>query len=446
MRATSKATAVPSSPSSTAVTTSSILGVPLQELAEVKYLFLDLFAGMDGLGYALEASGISDFKKLGVLMIFFETDTRCRKLLAARRVRPGAFLSSAPDAEGLVGSVFAFTDADCFYLQTLLQACPSLKLVFIGGGSPCVGFSQANPSGKGINDPRSNMVWSIPVLANRARAFLPASVSVVFFLENVDMQAHRRPPLDETLHVPGIKSCASAVLPCNRPREYWLNLDTSPPPPIEVKVKDYLDPGWAPLWDLDKGESDRPLRRFGTFLRPFGPGAPREYPAQFTRLPLSMYSESGLVFRPDAPPAQLEVIRDLVRRCVHCNTSDLKTVGGAAVKLRGELAEWIHLKGGSAFLRPLNGRERDRCLGFPPFASALPGEEGEDSITWGRLEATGNSYAVAVVASLLRPLCKAILAGSVPKLLPGTPTVSSASAALQALGAVSSQPLPNRRR
>ena len=159
-----------------------------------------------------------------------------------------------------------------------------------------------------------------------------------------------------------------------------------------------------------------------------------------------MYSENGLVFRPDAPPAQLEKIRDLVRRCVRCNTSDLKTLGGGAVKLRGELAEWIHLQGGDKWLRPLNGRERDRCLGFPDFASALPGEEDESSITWGRLEATGNSYAVDVVAALLLPLCQAILQGEVPKLLPGFPSVSSASEALRALGASSSQPLPNVRR
>ena len=102
--------------------------MPIKELASVEYLFLDLFAGMDGLGYALEKSGVSEFKKLNVLMIFFETDIRCRNLLQARRSRPGAILSSAPDSEGLVGSVFALTDGGGFLLQTLLAAWSSCSL------------------------------------------------------------------------------------------------------------------------------------------------------------------------------------------------------------------------------------------------------------------------------------------------------------------------------
>ena len=281
------------------------------------------------------------------------------------------------------------------------------------------------------------MMWTLPVLATRLRHQLPPSVSVVFFLENVDMAASRKPPIDEVLGVTGLKACASRCLPCNRPREFWSNLIFELSSPKEVSATSVLDSGWRPLWELLGGTSKS---KFGTFLRPFPPGKPREFPAAYTRLPLSTYSETGLVYRPDAPPEVLAKIKDLTRRCARCDTRDLKTVGGSAVKLRGELCDYVH-SSGLRWVRPLNGRERDLCLGFPPDASALPGEEPESSINWGRLEATGNSYAVSVVADLLRPLAEAILSSSVPPLRPGFPSTMTAADALAALGASSAEPL-----
>ena len=422
------------------------MGVPLHVLATTKYLILDLFTGMDGLGHALESLGISDLDALHVTVIFFETDSRCRQLLRARRVKSGAYLSDVKDSTGEVGSVFALTDADFFYLGTLINSCPLLRVFFVGGGSPCVGFSQANPGGRGIDDPASNMIWTIPVIATKARELISPDTAVVFFLENVDMHPSRRPPLDQTLGVPGVKACASLYLPCRRPREYWTNLESHLPPELCPDLDAVLDDGWRPLWELLARTTSS--SRFGTFLRPFSAGHPREFPASYCRLPLSMYSEQGLVYRPDSPPRTLEKIKELVARCCRCNTSDLKESGGRSVKLRGELCDWIHLKGGSEWLRPLNGRERDLALGFPSFASALPGEETESSITWGRLEASGNSFAVPVIAALVKPLATAILSGIAPPLLPGFPSTPTASAALAALGASSSTPLAkeNRRR
>ena len=133
-------------------------------------------------------------------------------------------------------------------------------------------------------------------------------------------------------------------------------------------------------------------------------------------------------------------------RCARCDTHDLKEVGGSSTKRRAELCDWIHLGGGIEHLRPLNGRERDLCLGFPPNASALPGEEQELTIHWGRLEASGNSFAVKIVAHLVRPLAEAILAGGRPPLLAGFPSTPDSATALQALGAASTKPLQQSNR
>ena len=412
--------------------------MPLSVLATAKYLVLDLFAGMDGLGHALELNGVTDLQALGVVIIFFEVDSRCRRLLRTRRVKLHSYLSDVKDSEGAPGSVFALSDAEFFLLNSLLDSCPMLQLLFVGGGSPCVGFSAANPRGRGVNDPASNMIWTIPVLAARARQRLPATVSVVFFLENVDMPGSRKPPLDEIFGVSGVKACASLYGPCNRPREFWTNLPIHLDSASTVDPPSVLDKGWKPLWELLGTSKSRP--KFCTFLRPFPPGRPQEFSVAFTRLPLSMYSEFGLVYRPDSSKEALSKLKDLVLRCARCDTHDLKTVGGSAVKLRGELCEYTH-SSNYKVVRPLNGRERDLCLGFPPNASSLPGEEADLSMNWDRLSATGNSYSVPVVACIVRALTSAIKSGSVPLLLPGMPSVLTPAAALSALGASSSAPL-----
>jgi hypothetical protein len=78
--------------------------MPVSILATTQYLSLDLFTGMDGLGHALESLGIADFSAHSAVIVYFEVDSRCRRLLHARRVRPGAYLSDVADSEGLQGS------------------------------------------------------------------------------------------------------------------------------------------------------------------------------------------------------------------------------------------------------------------------------------------------------------------------------------------------------
>ena len=118
-----------------------VFGIPTKVMEAAEYLVLDLFTGMDGLGNAFDMCGISELEAHKVLVICFETDARCRKLLRARRHRPNYYVSSAIDASNTEGSVFALTDAEFFVLDWLLLSCPNIRLVLVAGGSPCVGFS-----------------------------------------------------------------------------------------------------------------------------------------------------------------------------------------------------------------------------------------------------------------------------------------------------------------
>lgn len=419
------------------------LGIDVSALRAAQFLVLDLFTGMDGLGYALDLVGLGDWLRQHSLSIMFETDPRCRRLLAKRRVRQGVALSQAPDASdgSPTGSVFALTDDDCSLLKELLDVAVNLKHLLIAGGSPCVGFSGAKPGGRGIDDPESRKLWALPVLVAVAKAHRP-QLGVYFILENVEM-GPRAPPLEEVFGVPVVHMCTSLVLPANRPRIYITNLIAPKLEAVEVDPVAPLAIGWRPLWELlpDRGQPDRSQPpRFGTFLRPFGPGRPREFPAKYHRLPLSCYNERGLVYRPDAPAAILDQIRGLIKSGMRIPTHDLKKLGGKSIEQRGKVAAFIHQDGNSRWLRPVSATERDLCLGFPALASSLDDSSEHSALDWDRMEATGNAFAVPVVASLLRPLASHLLSGSALPLHPGAPSCLNAASALELLGASSTQP------
>ena len=172
---------------------------------------------------------------------------------------------------------------------------------------------------------------------------------------------------------------------------------------------------------------------------------PREFPADYPRLPLSCYNEQGLVYRPDSPPDVITQLKSLVVSNMRIDTSDLKKPGGKAVALRAKVSDFIHKQGGISHLRPLSPSERDRALGFPDTASALEDDPDHTALDWGRMDASGSSFAVKVVEHIFSPLADHILRDVPLALRPGFPTVATAASALQALGASSTAPLNSRR-
>ena len=402
-----------------------------------KVLIFDLFAGIDGLGWALDSHILGHHKDS--VSCLFEVDAPCRETLVSHRVSPHTWLSPLVDSKGLLGSVFALTDNDFLLLRKFLQLNPDLQHISVVGGSPCVGFSAANVRRRGIDDPASNAMWVLPVLANRLWTFTrdrSAPPSVGFILENVAMLKSQEAGVSKAMGVQPLLLDAGKLGPVTRARNFWTNYEVGPLSGHKITLEETLTPGWAPLRSLLKTPSSD--ERFRTLLRPFPPGQPFEFKAEFWRLPLSTYDERGLVYLKSASASQLREIERWIHGAMRINTTELKTPGSTAVLRRGELATWIHTQGGSRLVRPLLADERDVAMGFPRGASG-PRDSGR-SDEWARMAATGNAFSVPVMAVVAAQLAQACQ-GHAPRLRSGVPSMTSASEALVALGASSSAPL-----
>ena len=264
---------------------------------------------MDGCGHALDMLLQTQDASVGLHVVLFEVCPHCQHLLLNQRTSTTRVLSTEPDQAGLRGSVFAATEHDGLLLTQFLDLCTGLLSVLVVGGSPCVGFSRARARPTGTRDPESCKLWALPWLAAKCRAHLADRADapqVCFLVENVVMDAAFSSPISTVLGVSALLREAGDVGACDRPRLFWTNLQTTTPQRREVDPAECLRPGWRPAWELT-GASCRP--RFRTFLRPFGPGRPREFPKPWPRLPLSAYDDRGLVYAKGASSADLERAR-----------------------------------------------------------------------------------------------------------------------------------------
>jgi DNA-cytosine methyltransferase len=93
---------------------------------------------------------------------------------------------------------------------------------FLGGGSPCQGFSRA---GKGLNfeDERSKLFFEYVRILNELREINP---NIVFLLENVDMDKWCLGIISKHLGVFPVKINSALVCAQNRVRWYWSNIRT----------------------------------------------------------------------------------------------------------------------------------------------------------------------------------------------------------------------------
>ena len=147
--------------------------------------------------------------------------------------------------------------------------------------------------------------------------------------------------------------------------------------------------------------STDPTGSFGTFLRPFSPGRPPEFPASYARLPLSSYDRFGLVIKdllnaPDLSEIQLRLDR------IQGSTGDSKDPSSSSFRHRKDLCDFIHLEGGFSKIRPLSASERLKCLGFRSVQAPEHGLDFSSALPW--LSVTGNTFAVPVFKDLLSRL------------------------------------------
>ena len=406
-----------------------------------------MFTGIDGLGHAMHLLGLSQALADHATIYAFEVDERCRTVLKKRKTQHTSLIvSDMKDDDGCKGSVKALLKDN---LLTALIQYHCRALAFLGvAGSPCVGFSDANPRGAGIQNQESALAAFPPVVWARMRQALDGlglNTPIGFLFENVPMlrQPGSRQAISDTLHVEPHLLEASRQCACDRDRLYWTNVEVTDLPATEIDPKSILTAGWAPLWELVPGHGGK--KRFSTFLKPFPPGRPSEFPADFWRLPLSTYSVRGLVYKTDATEADLAKVRGLIDSHVAIPTDDLKQKGSHSVRLRGELATMIHQEGLDRCLRPLNADERERALGLPGDAARLD-HDCSQAWQWERMRASGNPFAPPVIAHVLGPFVRSVLKGDPPTLLSGFPTALDIDSAIASLTPVGRSQPGNQRR
>ena len=401
---------------------------------------------MDGLGHAFDHLGARETFPTKSVAILFEVNKRCREILNHHRVRPGVILSDYRDSSNTIGSAIAPLEDDDAFFKSLLSQLPELRLILVSSGSPCVGFTRAKTNRQGIKDPESEKLWVLPAAVARldllCKSLFSEVVNIAFICENADMtetpdDLRNRQAISDTLKVEPLVIQASKRCACDRIRSFWTNLIVDDFSPERVDVIQSLEPGWRPLWEYPSRIA-QPDRRFSTFLRPFKIGQPKEFPAAYRRLSLHSYTDRSLVYRPDASAEDLAELARIVKSGIRIRTDNIRQKGSPAMIARGQVTDLIHQKGGDRFLRPLSGQERDRCLGFPAGASALPSDPS-DVFSWDPLLSTGNAFAVPVISHILSPIASFMLSGTEVILQGNLPTTSDKTSALASLTPASSE-------
>ncbi len=374
---------------------------------------------MGGCWHALNLLGIPPGLSSGIKMLMYETDPASRSILAEKAgLSPEHLvLSDAKDSEGHVGSVLALTDNGRKLLRDILREHPSIRHLLVTGGSPCQGFSRANPFPRGVSDERSALIWVFHAIASVAKDALAGKASVAVVLENVVMHKDCDVPsnISKLLGVQPQYPNSKLWAHCDRDRSYWSSYRAEPLPSGTSFQPDFskiLKKGWRPLWELC---NDRPRSRLSTFLRPFPPEGPHENVTRYWKYPLHRYDEQGLVYLESASRHDLDKIRGFVKDSIRLKDLDqLKHKDSAANSARKRLCDWIHAEGGSKVLRPPDSEERELALGFPAGASRTPqsfaGSGLGPEFDSGCL--TGNAWSPPAAAHVLRPLADHVLRGA----------------------------------
>jgi site-specific DNA-cytosine methylase len=338
----------------------------------------------------------------------FETDTRCREIISRRGSRRPVFLSQAADQTGAIGSILSLVE-DPGKIHSLLSQFPNLKFVIISTGSPCQGFSQANPKAKGILDHRSCLAAAIPIIIKQIYDFKRSQVhhlQIFSICENVMLRSRDKLIMNRLLGSEPIQINNGDISCQDRNRMYWLNFQIDQPDPVEIDPSSILEPGWAPLWELIESKEIR--RKFITQVRPFPPDLPEECPVSWWRFPLSSYAIRGLVYNKRSD--KIEEIKRRVREGIELSPSqDLRdrNRGQDAIRRRLALAHWIHREGGYHHLRPLSIRESSRAMGYDPESFILPAdqpESPEDPFIYAQFNVIGNAFALQSMRHILTRL------------------------------------------
>ena len=297
-------------------------------------------------------------------------------------------------------------------IHSLLSQFPNLKFVIVSSGSPCQGFSQANPKAKGIMDHRSCLVAAIPAIIRKLYEFKQSQaphLRIFTICENVAMKVQDKRIMNRLLGSEPIQINNGDISCQDRTRLYWTNFQVDPPGSVEVSPSSILEPGWAPLWELIPSKEIR--KKFITQVRPFPPDLPEECPVSWWRFPLSSYAIRGLVYLTTSD--RIEEIKERVHQGIVLSPSqDLRDPvrGRDAIKRRLDLAHWIHHEGGYKHLRPLTIQESSRAMGYHAESFILPDDQPEspdDPFIYAQFNVIGNAFALQSLKHILSRLAGA---------------------------------------
>ncbi|CAK0846241.1 unnamed protein product [Prorocentrum cordatum] len=333
--------------------------IPRAIVARVlRVLCIGLFDGIGGLAVALS--------RLPVRIVGYvsaETDAKARRVVRLRW--PGAI------DWGDVRTVTAQTVED---LRIAYQS--EVDLVVAGAGSPCQGLTVLNAAGRGLADPKSSVFFEVP----RIFGLLSDAFGARFrwLVENVaGMTSSSLRGMSQALGVKPVFLCASALVPCRRPRLYWLSWSVRPTPPLVLQEREdmfVVSCSEPPLLNLDWQD---PGARWI--------GEPGPYPTLVCSRPQRGYPSAPRGVKSASPEALARWQSDSYR--YHVALYEEKNL----------------LQDSDGSLRVPSSSERERMMGFDVryTAVATKGSNQQDSDD-ARSFLLGNSFNVFSVAWLLQ--------------------------------------------
>ena len=196
---------------------------PTRLAHEERVLVIDLFSGIGGLTLALKKAGI-DWHRV----TFVEKDKDCRRLL--RRTYQGAEFVN--DIESI----------DEKALKKMVDGCPGITGIVVGGGSPCQGLSKLKAGRKHLQDDRSKLFFEacrVFELVEKIGAAL--KIWVLKLLENVVPDVEDIKAMTRETGMRPVLVDAQHLSRARRPRLFWISVHLVPVEEVEMFEKEHFD-------------------------------------------------------------------------------------------------------------------------------------------------------------------------------------------------------------
>ena len=234
-----------------------------------------VISAFNGIGGAFRGYDLAGLKPQGLIAIEWDR--------AAQRVSRKAW----PHAQ-------EFGNIEDITLDTVREwanSYPRVTQVHLIGGFPCVHLSSARAGRRNLQGEGSKLFWVLKQLLLWLQMVFEPTALVKFLVENVlSMDTDARAEISRQLQVEPYALCPSDILPYNRPRLAWVNVELQPTEGVRF---DSLD-GYRRVYMTGPGISDEqwleegwrrldPATPFATFMKSIVRSRPPPQPAGISR-------------------------------------------------------------------------------------------------------------------------------------------------------------------